>query len=62
MSRFSGKNAVGTGGGSGVGAAVAGRPAIECADVMVIGQRREPLDRTVADIQAAGGGAWKPRG
>ena len=58
MSRFSGKNAIVTGGGSGIGAAVARRLASEGADVMVIGRRAEPLDRTVADIQAADGSAW----
>ncbi|HET8595699.1 MAG TPA: SDR family NAD(P)-dependent oxidoreductase [Intrasporangium sp.] len=39
-----------TGGGTGIGAAVAKRLASDGFDVVVAGRRREPLDRTVAEL------------
>ena len=41
-----------TGGGTGIGAAVAHRYAAEGADVAVIGRRREPLERVAAETGA----------
>jgi len=46
--RFSGKNALITGGGTGIGSAVARRLVAEGANVAIMGRRREPL-RAIAD-------------
>lgn len=57
--RFSGRTALVTGAGSGIGRAIALAFAAEGANVVVAGRRREPLDETVALIEAgarAGGG------
>ncbi len=43
-----------TGGGSGVGAAIARRLARDGASVVLAGRRREPLDAVVAELEAAG--------
>lgn len=51
--RFSGKTAVITGGGTGIGAAVARRLASEGASLALIGRRREPLDAVAAETGAA---------
>ncbi|WP_030989236.1 SDR family NAD(P)-dependent oxidoreductase [Streptomyces sp. NRRL WC-3744] len=53
--RFSGRTALVTGAGSGIGRGVALALAREGAQVVVAGRRRDPLDRTVALIEAEGG-------
>lgn len=53
--RLRGKTAIVTGGGSGIGRAIAVRFAGEGASVVVAGRRPEPLEETVALIAAAGG-------
>lgn len=55
--RLQGKVAFVTGGGSGIGAATAGRLAQEGATVIVCGRRQGPLDEVVGQIAAAGGKA-----
>ncbi|ALG10235.1 SDR family NAD(P)-dependent oxidoreductase [Kibdelosporangium phytohabitans] len=52
MSRFTGRVVVVTGGGSGIGAAVAHRFAAEGATVVVVGRTREKLDKTAASAPA----------
>jgi len=47
--RFSGKTAFITGGGTGIGAAVARRMASEGANVVLMGRRREPLEAVAKD-------------
>jgi len=51
-SRFSGRTALVTGAGSGIGRAIALAFAAEGANVVVAGRRRDPLDETVALIEA----------
>ena len=53
--RFSGRTALVTGAGSGIGRAIALAFAAEGANVVVAGRRREPLDETVALIEAGAG-------
>ncbi|MGX7873989.1 SDR family NAD(P)-dependent oxidoreductase [Mesorhizobium sp. ORM6] len=48
--RFSGKTAFITGGGTGIGAAVARRMAADGAKVVLMGRRREPLEAVTRDI------------
>ena len=48
--RFSGKTALITGGGTGIGAAVARRLASEGAHVVLVGRRREPLEEIAGKI------------
>ncbi|WP_225821173.1 SDR family NAD(P)-dependent oxidoreductase [Streptomyces naphthomycinicus] len=55
--RFSGRTALVTGAGSGIGRGVALALAGEGAQVVVAGRRREPLDETVALIEREGGKA-----
>ncbi|MCC3778867.1 SDR family NAD(P)-dependent oxidoreductase [Streptomyces sp. UNOB3_S3] len=55
--RFSGRTVLVTGGGTGIGRAVALAFAREGARVVVAGRRAEPLRETVAAIEAAGGEA-----
>jgi NADP-dependent 3-hydroxy acid dehydrogenase YdfG len=46
-----------TGGGTGIGAAIARRLSQDGFDVVVAGRRREKLDEVVASVEAAGGSA-----
>ncbi|GGL68584.1 dehydrogenase [Streptomyces fumigatiscleroticus] len=55
--RFTGRTALVTGAGSGIGRAVALAFAAEGANVVVAGRRREPLEETAALIEEAGGKA-----
>jgi NAD(P)-dependent dehydrogenase (short-subunit alcohol dehydrogenase family) len=55
MTSMEGKTALVTGGGTGIGRAIALDMAAAGAKVVVSGRRREPLDDTVAAISAAGG-------
>jgi len=55
--RFEGRSAIVTGGGSGIGRAVARALALEGAAIAVAGRRPEALTETAALIEAAGGQA-----
>ncbi|KAA6213028.1 glucose 1-dehydrogenase [Streptomyces albofaciens JCM 4342] len=55
--RFTGKTVLVTGGGTGIGRAVALAFAAEGANVVVAGRGEEPLKETVALVEAAGGRA-----
>jgi NAD(P)-dependent dehydrogenase (short-subunit alcohol dehydrogenase family) len=55
--RFTGRTALVTGAGSGIGRGIALAFAAEGAHVVVAGRRREPLDETTALIEQAGGKA-----
>ncbi|MET9965794.1 glucose 1-dehydrogenase [Streptomyces sp. NPDC006356] len=57
ISRFTGRTALVTGAGSGIGRAIAVAFAAEGAQVVVAGRRREPLAETVRLIEEAGGKA-----
>jgi NAD(P)-dependent dehydrogenase (short-subunit alcohol dehydrogenase family) len=56
--RYEGKTAVVTGGGTGLGRAMALAFGLEGADVCVIGRRQEKLDETVESIRGGGGRAF----
>ncbi|MGA8535440.1 MAG: SDR family oxidoreductase [Candidatus Tumulicola sp.] len=56
--RYGGKTVVVTGGGTGLGRAMAESSAREGAEVCVVGRRREKLDETVNAILAEGGVAF----
>lgn len=53
--RLAGKVAIVTGAGTGLGRAIAVRFAQEGAEVWLVGRRRERLEETAAEIEAAGG-------
>jgi NADP-dependent 3-hydroxy acid dehydrogenase YdfG len=55
MKRLEGKVAVVTGGGTGIGRGIAAAMAGEGAHVFVCGRRLDRIQKTAADIQAAGG-------
>lgn len=57
MTRLSGKTAVVTGGGRGLGSAIATGMAAEGAHVIVVDRNREAADDIVAQVKAAGGSA-----
>jgi NAD(P)-dependent dehydrogenase (short-subunit alcohol dehydrogenase family) len=57
MSRLIGKTAVVTGGGRGLGSAIATAMAVEGAHVVVVDRNREAADEIVAQIKASGGSA-----
>jgi len=57
MTRLTGKTAVVTGGGRGLGSAIATGMAAEGAHVIVVDRNREAADDIVAQIKAAGGSA-----
>jgi meso-butanediol dehydrogenase / (S,S)-butanediol dehydrogenase / diacetyl reductase len=56
--RLEGRKAIVTGGGRGIGRAIARAFAVEGAEVLVLGRGRGQLDETVAEIEAGGGAAW----
>lgn len=55
--RFAGRTAIVTGGGRGIGQAIANRFASEGAEVLVFGRTRETLESTVGAIEQSGGRA-----
>lgn len=57
MTRLSGRTAVVTGGGRGLGSAISTALAAEGAHVLVVDRNREAADITVAQIKASGGSA-----
>jgi NAD(P)-dependent dehydrogenase (short-subunit alcohol dehydrogenase family) len=62
LRRFEGTTVIVTGGGQGIGQAIATRFAAEGADVLVVGRREELLAATVAAVADGGGTAWSQRG
>jgi NAD(P)-dependent dehydrogenase (short-subunit alcohol dehydrogenase family) len=55
--RFEGKNVIVTGAGQGIGRAIVERFAVEGAEVLLVGRRRDPLEQAVREVEAAGGRA-----
>jgi len=53
--RFAGRTALVTGGGSGIGRAIALRLAAEGAEILILEARAEPAEAVAAEIRAAGG-------
>ncbi len=53
--QITGSTAIVTGGGTGIGAAIASLLCAEGARVVIAGRRREPLEKTAADIRGRGG-------
>lgn len=58
MTRLSGKTAVVTGGGRGLGSAISTAFAAEGAHVLVVNRNREAADVIVAEIKASGGSSF----
>ena len=58
MRRFDGSVAVVTGGGQGIGAAVARALAAEGAAVVVAARHADPIEKVAAEIRDGGGKAW----
>lgn len=56
--RFAGQTVIVTGGGRGIGAAIAARFAAEGAEVMLIGRTASLLEESARAIQVSGGQAW----
>jgi NAD(P)-dependent dehydrogenase (short-subunit alcohol dehydrogenase family) len=56
--RFDNKNVIVTGGGRGIGQAIAFRFAAEGASVMIIGRTKESLEKTAERIKVQRGDAW----
>jgi meso-butanediol dehydrogenase/(S,S)-butanediol dehydrogenase/diacetyl reductase len=56
--RLEGRKAIVTGGGRGIGRAIARAFAAEGAEVLALGRARPSLEETAAEIEAAGGAAW----
>ena len=54
MTRLKGKTAIVTGGGTGIGRAIALALAREGARVVVLGRRREPLDGVIREVEQGG--------
>jgi NAD(P)-dependent dehydrogenase (short-subunit alcohol dehydrogenase family) len=57
MQNLTNKIAVVTGGGRGIGAAIASRLAVAGAHVIISGRRQKPLDETASEIERRGGKA-----
>lgn len=57
LNRLAGKTAIVTGGGTGIGEAVAKKFAAEGAKVLVVGFPDDPVDQVVEEIKSAGGEA-----
>ncbi|MBS1843139.1 MAG: SDR family oxidoreductase [Actinobacteria bacterium] len=56
--RFAGRTAIVTGAGRGIGESIARRFADDGAEVLIVGRSAEPLEESVAAVEAAGGRAW----
>ncbi len=61
MRRFNGSVAVVTGGGQGIGAAVARALAAEGAAIVVAARSADPIEKVAAEIRDGGGKAWAVR-